>query len=388
MSFASSLAAEPLDRHLSRAEEASAADVDRALGAARPSFSDFLALLSPRAAPRLEVLARRAQELTRERFGRVIQLYAPLYVSNECTNACVYCGFRRANPIRRLTLTREQVADEARALWNRGFRSLLLVSGEAPSAVPIELWEDLARGLRPLFPSLAVEIYPLDAAGYRRLADAGIDGLTVYQETYDRILYERVHPSGRKADFDWRLGAAERGAAAGMRRVGIGALLGLGPWRREAVALGLHALWLQREQWRTQVCVSFPRLRRALGGIEPPAPVSDAELLQLACSLRLLLPDAGLVLSTRESAAFRDGMSRICITHMSAGSRTEPGGYTRPDQADGQFSVEDSRPAAEVAARLAQSGLDPVWKDWDAAFAGPRPGDGGEAGEDRPCGSR
>ncbi len=373
MSFASFLAAEPLERHLHRAENATPEEVERALRAARPDFADFLALLSPRAASRLETLARRAQSLTRERFGRVVQLYAPLYVSNECTNACLYCGFSRANPIRRITLTAEEVVSEARVLWEQGFRNLLLVSGEAPSVVPVEEWEQLARGLHGLFPSLSVEIYPLDESGYRRLVDAGVDGLTVYQETYDRTLYERVHPAGRKADYDWRLGAAERGAAAGMRRVGIGALLGLGPWRREAVALGLHALWMQREHWRTQVCLSFPRLRRAAGGFEPPQPVSDAELLQLACALRLLLPDAGLFLSTRESAGFRDGIAPICITHMSAGSRTEPGGYTRPDEAAGQFSVEDRRPATEVAAGLLRAGLEPVWKDWDAAFTPGKP---------------
>ncbi len=368
MSFAAHLEAHPLERYLALAAEATGREVERALASERVDLEGFLALLSPAARDYLEPLAARAQALTRERFGRVIQLYAPLYVSNECTNSCVYCGFNRGNRIRRTTLTLGQVEAEARALWAQGFRNLLLVSGEAPGAVPLPYFEEVAARLHGLFPSLSVEIYPLDTEGYGRLVAAGVDGLTVYQETYDRELYASVHPRGRKADYGWRLEAPARGAAAGMRRVGIGALLGLGPWRREAAALALHALWLQKHHWRTQVCVSFPRLRQAAGAFAPPAPVSDAELLQLACALRLLLPDAGLVLSTRESAAFRDGLGRICITQMSAGSRTEPGGYTRPDESDEQFAVEDRRPAAEVARSLLAGGIEPVWKDWDAAF--------------------
>ncbi len=353
-----------------RAEHVGAADVEAALGARAVGIEEFLALISPAAARYLEPLAGRAHRLTRERFGRVIQMYAPLYVSNECTNACVYCGFNRRNPIRRTTLSVAEAEAEAGALWREGFRSVLLVSGEAPGVVPVTYFEELTRRLRPRFPSISVEIYPLDTGEYARLVAAGVDGLVIYQETYDPELYGRVHPSGRKADYAWRLGTPARGAEAGMRRVGIGALLGLGPWRREAVALALHALWLQKHYWQTQVCVSFPRLRHAPGGFEPPCPVGDAELVQLACALRLLLPDAGLVLSTREAPAFRDGLARICITHMSAGSRTEPGGYTHPGESEVQFQVEDTRPPREVARRLLDLGIEPVWKDWDAAFSG------------------
>lgn len=368
MSFASHLASQPLARHLRHATEAAPADVERALARDEVGLDGFLALVSPAARAYLEPLAARARELTHRRFGRVVQLYAPLYVSNECTNTCRYCGFSARNPIRRTTLGPERVEEEARAIWEQGFRSLLLVSGEAPRVVPPAYLEDLARRLHALFPSLSVEVYPLDVDGYRRLAAAGIDGLTVYQETYDPALYAECHPSGRKADYGWRLGAPERGATAGLRRVGLGALLGLGPWRAEAVGLALHALWLQRVHWRTQVCVSFPRLRPAEGALAPPAPVPDADLVQLACALRLLLPDAGLVLSTREAAPLRDALARICITHMSAGSRTEPGGYTRPAESGEQFAVEDRRPPAEVARRLVEAGLEPVWKDWDAVF--------------------
>ncbi len=369
MSFEAYLRQQPWEEMVRWAENARPQDVEAALARRVVDLEGFLALISPAAGAYLEDMARLAHAVTRERFGRVVQMYAPLYVSNECTNACVYCGFNRSNRIRRITLTLDEAEAEAGILWRQGFRSVLLVSGEAPGAVPLEYFVELAHRLRPRFASISVEIYPLDTAGYARLVQAGVDGLTIYQETYDPELYARVHPAGRKADYSWRIETPARGAAAGMRRVGIGALLGLGPWRKEAVALALHALWLQKIYWQTQVCVSFPRLRNAPGGYQPPHPVADPELVQLACALRLLLPDAGLVLSTRERPAFRDGLARICITHMSAGSRTEPGGYGRPESAGKQFFVEDTRPPGEVARRLLDLGVEPVWKDWDPAFA-------------------
>ncbi len=353
---------------VAQAERALPDQVERALARRVVDLEGFLALISPAAAAFLEPLARQAQSLTQERFGRVVQLYAPLYVSNDCVNACVYCGFNRHNPIRRTTLSLAEAEAEARVLWKQGFRNLLIVSSENPTAVPVSYFEALTQRLGSRFPSLSVEIYPLDEDGYQRLARAGVDGVTVFQETYEPDRYRRVHPAGRKADYSWRLATPERAARAGMRRVGLGALLGLGPWRLEAVGLALHALWLERRFWQTQVTISFPRLRPAPGGYTPPHPVSDRELVQLMCALRLLLPDVGLVLSTRESPELRDGLSRICVTHTSAGSRTEPGGYTRPGQADVQFRVEDRRSPAEVAARLLELGVEPVWKDWDAAL--------------------
>ncbi len=368
MSFEAFLGSQPWRNLARRAERAPEHEVERALGRPTVGLDGFAALIYPAAAPYLDEIARRARDLTRARFGRVIQMYAPLYVSNECTNACVYCGFNRDHAIRRTTLTRDQVRAEAEALWRQGFRSVLVVSGEHPRALPPEGLEEVVRELGARFPSLSLEVAPLGVEEYRRMIRAGVDGLTVYQETYDPELYARVHPAGRKRDYSWRLGTPERGARAGMRRVGLGALLGLGPWRREAVALALHALWLQKHHWQTQVCVSFPRLREAPGGFRPPAPVSDRDIVQLACALRLLLPDAGLVLSTREAPAFRDGLAPLCITHMSAGSRTEPGGYTRPGASDVQFAVEDMRTPREVAARLLDLGVEPVWKDWDPAL--------------------
>jgi 2-iminoacetate synthase len=368
MGFLAELSAAPLAEWLGRARSATRDDVERALAAPAVGMDQLPALLSPAARDYLEPLAQRAARITRERFGRVMHLYAPIYISNECTGGCVYCGFNRENRLPRVTLTPEEVTAEAEILWRQGFRDLLLVSGEAPKAVSLESLAHTAAALHTRFPSLAVEVYPLSAEGYETLAVAGVDGVTVYQETYDPALYAEVHLAGRKRDFAWRLETPARAGEAGMRRVGIGSLLGLGDWRRETLALGLHALWLQKHYWRTQVSVSFPRMRAAAGCYQPPHPVSDTDLVQMACALRLLLPDAGFTLSTREAPSFRDGLVPICITAMSAGSRTEPGGYAHPGEAGEQFRVEDHRSPAEVARMLLRAGLEPVWKDWDGAF--------------------
>lgn len=368
MGFLAELSAAPLTEWLGRAHAATAADVERALAAPTVGMEHLPALLSPAARDYLEPLARRAERITRERFGRVVHLYAPIYISNECTGGCVYCGFNRDNLLPRVTLTPAEVEAEAEILWRQGFRDLLLVSGEAPKAVGLDTLVRTSASLHRRFPSLAVEVYPLSAEGYSALAGAGVDGVTVYQETYDPVLYAEVHLAGRKRDFAWRLETPARAGEAGMRRVGIGSLLGLGDWRYETLALGLHALWVQKHYWRTQVSVSFPRMRIAAGQYQPPHPVADADLVQMACALRLLLPDAGFTLSTREAPSFRDGLVPICITAMSAGSRTEPGGYAHPGEAGEQFRVEDHRSPAEVARMLLRAGLEPVWKDWDGAF--------------------
>jgi 2-iminoacetate synthase len=217
---------------------------------------------------------------------------------------------------------------------------------------------------------VAVEVEPLETEGYRRLIEAGIDGVTLYQETYDPVLYATYHTRGPKKRFAYRLEAPCRAAEAGIRRVGIGALLGLADWRVEAILVAAHAAYLGRRYWKTHVAISFPRIREAASRFTPPHPVSDRELARMIAALRLVLPDVGLVLSTRERPEIRDGLARIGITQMSAGSRTEPGGYRRPEDAEKQFLVEDPRAPAEVAARLRELGLDPVWKDWEEALHG------------------
>jgi 2-iminoacetate synthase len=220
--------------------------------------------------------------------------------------------------------------------------------------------------LAPEIPSLSIEVQVWDTETYRRLVDAGCDGLVVYQETYDRGTYAAVHLKGKKRNYDWRLAAPDRGAEAGMRRLGIGALLGLhDDWRFEALALATHARALVRRWWRCEVSVSLPRLRPAAGGFEPADPVGDRDFVQLLCALRLLLPDLGITLSTREPPALRDALLRLGVTHMSAGSHTEPGGYASPSDAEPQFEIADTRSPAELAAVLRAAGYDPVWKDWE-----------------------
>jgi len=370
VSFGVHLKSVPVAELLETAHRASPADVERAMTEETPDLHDFAALLSPAADARLEEMARRAHEITVRRFGRTVQLYAPLYVSNECVETCTYCSFARANPVVRRTLTVDEAVEEARLLLARGFRHLLIVSGEHPRHVSPEYLENVIRALRDDVPSLSVEVQPQTEEVYARWVAAGAEGLVVYQETYDRQAYAEVHTAGKKKDFDWRLDTPDRGAAGGMKRLGIGALLGLADWRLEAVHVAAHAHYLMRRYWKAFVTVSFPRLRPAAFAIAPRHPVSDRDLARLVCALRILLPDAGLVLSTREAPAFRDGMIGLGITQMSAGSRTEPGGYSAPEEAERQFDVEDRRTPEEVSRAIREHGCDPVWKDWEVALHG------------------
>jgi 2-iminoacetate synthase len=365
MSFAEILGKIEILKLRAEVEGISPARVEKALAASSTQFSDFMALLSPSARPYLELMAQRAHQITLQRFGRVVLLYAPLYISNECTNACLYCGFNVKRTLPRITLSFDQVLAEANYLKSWGFKHLLFVCGEAPKFVPVALLEQVLRALKSDFPSLSLEVYPLSAPAYAQVANAGADGLILYQETYDREVYAQVHPGGRKRDFDWRLSAAERAGQAGFRRLGIGALLGLNDWRYEAIALGMHAQYLMKRFWKTQITVSFPRLRHTPADFNAPAPVGDADLVQLMLALRIYLPDAGMVVSTREAAAFRDRLIPLGVTQMSAGSRTEPGGYLKPVEEGAQFMVEDVRTPTEVAAAIRRAGYEPVWKDWD-----------------------
>jgi 2-iminoacetate synthase len=349
-------------------ERRTASDVERAINAQIMQLEDFLSLLSPAAEPFLEAMAQRAHRLTEQRFGRVISLFAPLYLSNVCNNCCVYCGFNVHNKVPRLTLTAEQAAAEAKHIHNMGFRHILLVSGDSPQIVSMDYLRTVLEELRSLFASISIEIFPLDTDTYRELISNGVDGLTVFQETYNEDRYKDFHPGGKKRDFSWRMGTPERGGEAGFRRIGLGALLGLCNWRTEGFFLGLHARYLLRMFWKSHIAISFPRLRPAAGAYEPPDPVSDLNFVQLLTALRLFLPDAGLVLSTREPSDFRDHLIPLGVTSMSAGSRTEPGGYTQGSEAEAQFEVADERPPHVVAEVIRSKGYDPVWKDWDPAF--------------------
>ncbi|MDQ7781775.1 MAG: 2-iminoacetate synthase ThiH [Desulfomonilaceae bacterium] len=348
--------------------EKTTSDVERALQAEKRSHDDLLALLSPAAEPMLEDLAQTTHRLTVQRFGRVIQLYAPIYLSNECVNACVYCGFNRHNRIRRATLTPEEVLEEAAALNQSGFRHVLLLTGESPGSVSPDDLGRIAEALRPLFASISIEVYPMDTPSYSVLIEKGVDGLTIYQESYHRGRYATIHPSGPKRDYDRRLDTPDRGGKAGFRRLNVGALLGLSDWRVEGAFVGMHAAYLLRRYWQSHIAVSFPRLRPAAGGYIPEHPASDRAMVHLMCALRIYLPDAGLVLSTREPAQLRDNLIPLGVTHMSAGSRTSPGGYASPRDAEGQFEINDTRSTREVARKITALGYEPLWKDWDAAF--------------------
>ena len=340
-------------------------DVRGVLGASRRLLlGDFAALLSPAAGGHLEELAQAAHRTTVRRFGRTVRLFSPLYLSNECVSTCTYCGFSAGNDIARRTLTPEEVLAEGRELRRRGFRHVLLVAGEHARVVSKDYLVECVGLLVPEIPSLSVEVQVWDTGTYRRLVDAGCEGLVVYQETYERGAYDAVHLKGKKRNYDWRLGAPDRGAEAGMRHLAIGALLGLHPdWRLDALAVAAHARALTKRWWRCDVSVSLPRLRPAAGGFEPAQPVTDRELVQLLCALRLLLPDVGISLSTREPPGLRDALIPLGVTQMSAGSHTEPGGYADESDAEPQFEVSDRRSPAAVSAVLRAAGYDPVWVD-------------------------
>ncbi len=346
-----------------------AREVERALAAAgRLDIRDLAALLSPAADPFLPEMARRSAALTEQRFGRTVQIYAPLYIHNFCVNRCAYCGFSAANRVERRLLSPAEVAAEAEVLRARGIRHLLLVAGEAPARMDADRLAAVVRLLRPRFASISIEVQPLAEEEYRRLFAAGVTGVTIYQETYDPEVYARVHEAGAKRDYAGRLAVPSRAAAAGMREVGIGALLGLADWRAEGMALGAHLAFLRKRFWRTSFTVSFPRLRPAAGGFAPLSPVGERDLAHLIFALRLFDPDVGLVLSTREEARFRDGMIGLGPTRYSAGSCTAPGGYGRPADAGEQFAIGDQRSVDEVCRAILDRGFDPVRKDWDQTF--------------------
>ena len=396
MSFVSEFNSLALASLVERSESATVAAARESLCRSTRSLSDFAHLISPAAGELLESLCRRSQELTRQRFGKTIRLFAPLYLSNECINNCKYCGFSRDNPILRVTLSVDEVLREARALQDDGFRSLLLVAGEHPKFVSTGYLADCVRALRQEFSSISLEVGPMETPEYRSLVEAGAEGLVVYQETYNRVIYAEMHTAGPKRNFDWRLETPERAYAAGFRRLGIGALYGLGDWRAEAISVAAHAEYLLRNCWKAQLTISLPRLRPCAGEFQPLTHMSDREMVQLVCAFRLIFPDAGLVLSTRESAQLRDGLAPLGITLMSAGSHTEPGGYTGAGQerihhtergrivplasgasewaapggehATRQFDIADERSASQVAEVIRRLGYEPVWKDWDAAL--------------------
>lgn len=341
-------------------------DVERALGAARPDREDFMALISPAAAPYLEALAQRAQQLTRQRFGNTVGFYVPLYLSNLCSNDCSYCGFSMSNRIKRKTLDDEEILRECAAIKKLGFDHLLLVTGEHQRKVGMDYFRRVFPLIRPHFSSLMIEVQPLEQQGYAELKTLGLDGVMVYQETYHPATYQHHHLRGQKQDFYWRLATPDRLGRAGIDKIGIGALIGLSDsWRTDCYMVAEHLLYLQQTYWQSRYSISFPRLRPCAGGIEPASIMDEAQLMQVICAFRLLSPDIELSLSTRESSFFRDHMVPIAINNVSAFSKTQPGGYADNHPELEQFSPHDARRPEEVAQAIIQAGLQPVWKDWD-----------------------
>ena len=346
-----------------------AADVERALSREHLSVDDFMALISPAATPYLEQMAQLSRKYTLERFGKTISMYIPMYVSNACSNACVYCGFNHANPLTRVTLTMDQVKAECEAIRRLGpFENLLIVSGEFPALNGVDYLEQVLHVARPYFHNLTIEVMPLKEKDYYRLTKSGLNGVVCFQETYHEQNYKNYHPRGMKSIFEWRLNGYDRMGAAGVHKIGMGVLIGLEDWRTDVTMMARHLRYLRRNYWRTRYSVNFPRMCPAEGGYQPKVVMTDRELAQLTFAFRLFDHDVDISYSTRESPAFRASMMRLGVTSMSAGSKTEPGGYVSTPDALEQFEVTDGRTPAEVAAEIRSLGYEPVWKDWDKLY--------------------
>ncbi|RAP36111.1 2-iminoacetate synthase ThiH [Candidatus Marinamargulisbacteria bacterium SCGC AAA071-K20] len=330
-------------------------------------IDDLPALLSIAAESELEPLAQKANKLTVQRFGKTMQLFVPMYLSNECYNTCTYCGFSYENKYPRKTLTDEEILKEGLILKEKGFQHLLILTGESPKVVGTDYIVNAIKILKPLFSSISIEVQPLSEHDYKRVIEAGADGLTIYQETYHRESYKKYHTFGKKKLFDQRLEAAERGARAGFYRINIGALLGLHDWRYEAIALANHLHYLTKHHWQCKFAVSFPRITDVIGGFKPSHIISDKALVQLIIAFRLIFPDIIITLSTREPQELRDQLIPMGITQMSAESDTAPGGYS-DSGAEEQFDVSDHRSLKEIQDTLLKKGYEPVMKDWESVI--------------------
>ncbi|OPY09682.1 MAG: 2-iminoacetate synthase [Syntrophus sp. PtaB.Bin001] len=349
-------------------ETVSDRDIEQALLRDYINLHDFVAFLSPAAEQHLEAMAEKAQELTLRNFGRIIQLYAPIYVSDYCENFCLYCSFSAANRQRRKKLSLKELEHEAGFIADTGMQNILLLTGESRNKSPVSYIGNCVKVLRKRFPSIAIEVYPLEEKEYAYLVEEGVDGLTLYQETYDEAIYRVIHPAGPKRNFRFRLEAPERGAAARMRQINVGALLGLADWRKDALMVGLHARFLQDRFPDVEIGASVPRLRPHLGAFRGPCKVSDKNMVQIILALRLFIPRLAISLSTREDAKFRDSLVPLGITRLSAGSATSVGGYTISTNGDDntlpQFELADTRGVSEIIGSLRKKGYEPVFKDW------------------------
>ncbi len=344
-------------------------DVRRALAKERLDIDDFMALISPAAAPFIEDMARLSHKYTLERFGKTISMYIPMYVSNACTNHCIYCGFNHHNPLTRVTLTLDQVKAECEAIRKLGpFENLLIVSGEFPRLNGVDYLEQVLQVARPYFNNLTIEVMPMKERDYYRLTQSGLNGVVCFQETYNEANYRTYHPRGMKSIFEWRVNGFDRMGAAGVHKIGMGVLIGLEDWRTDVTMLARHLLYLRKKYWRTRYSINFPRMCPAEGGYQPKVVMSDRELAQLTFAFRLFDHDVDISYSTREKPSFRANMMKLGVTSMSAGSKTEPGGYVSTPDALEQFEVSDNRTPLQVAEEIRSLGYEAVWKDWDKTF--------------------
>ncbi|WP_027338844.1 2-iminoacetate synthase ThiH [Halonatronum saccharophilum] len=338
-------------------------DVRRVLAKDSLEWEDFLILLSPVATKHLEEMAQRANKETIQNFGRVIFLYAPLYLSDHCVNQCAYCGFNVKNKFKRKKLNIEEIRREGEAIAKKGIKHLLILTGESRKHSPVSYIKEAVEALKDYFSSIDIEIYPLYKGEYEELIEAGVDGLTIYQEVYNEEIYDQVHITGPKKDYRYRLDAPERGAKAGMRRINIGPLFGLDDWRKEAFFSAIHTQYLQKNYLDLELALSLPRLRPHLGSFQPKSIVSDRDLVQIILAYRLFLPRVGISLSTREGENLRDNLLPLGITKLSAESSTAVGGYTQKDSTD-QFAISDGRSLKEIKKLLLEKGYQPILQDW------------------------
>lgn len=358
------------DETTARIMAMTAADVERALARERLDDHDFMALVSPAAAPYIEQMARRSRAITEQRFGKTISMFIPMYITNSCGNSCVYCGFNCHNKINRVILTPEEIEEECKAVKRLGpFENLLIVTGENPAKAGTDYIEKALLVCRKYFSNLTIEVMPLSAEDYERLTHAGLNGVICFQETYHRERYKVYHPAGQKSDYEWRLNGFDRMGMAGVHKIGMGVLIGLEDWRTDVTMMARHLTYLRKNYWRTKYSVNFPRMRPSESGFQPNVVMSDRELAQVTFAFRIFDPDVDISYSTRENHKFRNNMATLGVTTMSAGSRVDPGGYaTHLNDSSEQFTISDETSPERVAADLRALGREPVWKDWDRVF--------------------
>lgn len=344
-------------------------DVEYALNKTKPrNLEDFKALISPAAKGYLEEMAKLSQTLTQKRFGKTIQMYVPLYLSNECQNICTYCGFSFDNKIKRKTLTNDEIITEVKAIKKLGFDHVLLVTGEANKTVGVSYLKNAIRLISPYFAHISIEVQPLEQDEYKELITEGLNTVLVYQETYHKEDYKKHHTKGKKSNFNYRLETPDRMGKSGIHKMGLGTLIGLEDWRTDAFFTALHLSYLEKQYWQTKYSISFPRLRPASGILEPKVVMHDKELAQLIFAYRIFNEEVELSISTREKEAFRNNIIKLGITSMSAGSKTNPGGYSVEKESLEQFEISDERSPEEVNQLIKSIGYETVWKDWDSVL--------------------